>query len=294
MFLNDGNKGVMPSDCEGVRKFDCGVKEIMIGRIILIILYAFILGYSVFGLVIFRTKSLLSAYVGTLAIAACVRITLFSLPLYYTWRLTQSGKGIVLLLDILPEAVYFVAFFILLISYIFYIRAYRALYRRREMSLYSSSTLATDKETMVSNWKKYSVLTVGIILMLVALTTLVMNIIWMTDESDEVYNKNSPIADSVFIVILSIIFEAILVGVTVKYPYKIKTGILIALFPGIKAIISTYEWYIWSIDRTTWLILWICYFIATELLPYTIFTTMVVFKSYKKKRNTLMDKPLLY
>lgn len=301
MFENDN--GVMPSNynCTDVRKFDCGIQVVMIGRIILIVFYTLVLLYSLFALIFFRTRSLLFTFIGSLIASTGVRILLFSLPLYYTWKLTQTAKWAVLLLDIVPEAVYFVSFFILLISYIFYVRALNTLFRRREMSLYSSSTLASEKETVLSNCKKYTVLGICVIFVLVSIATLTVNILWANDGSDEegddgkreTYDTDSPIADSIFIVTLAIIFEVILVAVTIKYPYKLKTALLTAVFPGIKAIVSTYEWYIWNLHRVAWLVLWVAYFFITELIPYTVFITMIVTKSYKKKRNVSVDRQLL-
>lgn len=295
-----GQKGVEPtsSGCEK-SKFDCDIEEMMIGRIILIVLYALVLGYAIFSIIFYRTRSLLFTFVGSLAVMSALRIILFSTPLYYTWKLSQKNEWGVLLLDILPEAMYFVSFFILLISYIFYVRAYGAIYRRREMSLYSSSTLVAEKKTMVSSWKKYSLFAGCTVFILLVVATSVGGIVMGLLTNGDTYKKDSPIADSIFIVILAAIFETVLIVVTVKHPYRIKTGVLTAIFPGIKAVISTYEWYIWELDRTTWLVLWVCYFLITELIPSVILITMIIRKSHKKKNQkyqqiTQSDRSLLY
>lgn len=293
-------KGIDPtsSGCNQ-RKFDCNIDEMMIGRIILIVLYSLALAYALFGMVFFRTRSLLFTFVGSLIVTCGLRIILFSIPLYYTYKLSQNDEWAVLLLDILPEAMYFVSFFILLISYIFYVRAYGTIYRRREMSLYSTSTLIPEKETVVNKWKKYSALAGCTVFLLLIVATSIGGII-MGMSSKDVYNKKSPIVDSIFIVILAVIFETILIAVTAKYPYRIKTGVLTAVFPGIKAVISTYEWCIWGLDRTLWLVLWVLYFLVTELIPFVIFITTIILKSRKSKRSrqyqhaVQADRPLLY
>lgn len=289
---------VMPSDldCETERRFDCGIKEMGAGRIVLIIIYACVMVYSIIGMALLRVRSLLFAFVASLIAVAGIRIILFSLPLYYTWKLTQQDnlKGVVLLLDIIPESVYFVSVFLLLISYVFYVRTLESIMRRREMSLYASSTVVGPKDNVRSKWKVFTALAVCVLFILVIVASFIGNLIWAFACNSDVYNKDDPVADSIFIVLVALVFEVVLIVTTVRYPYRLKTGLLIALFPGLKALFSTYEWYIWSLKPSVWVVLWVGYFLFTEILPSVVLLTMLIKKSRKKKLSRGPERTPLF